>query len=316
MAGVNAGSADVLVAVGEGQLERLGDHVQIGGAVVPHVAKVEAFEQVERVEHGEALRVGRALVDVVAPVVDRDRRGLERLHGGQVGFGDDAAVGGHAGHQRLGHRAGVEAGRPLGGDGAQRSGEVGVGHDVAHLQRRAVAEPDLGRRRKLAELLPAAVETASQALGDRISVLGHLDGRGQHLGHRLGAVLLQRQRRAAHRAGHGNREPAVGGHAAMAGVVVDGGGFGREAGAVDELHLLGLGQVDEGEHVRTQAGHAWLDLALDGPRRHRGIHGVAAGLEHAHAHFGRQRMPRRHHALRAHHRGAPADRLSVRHLRD
>ena len=271
-----------------------------------HVAQVEALEEVQRLQHGVALRVGRALVDLVAAVVDVDRLGLEGLVAGQILLADDAAVGAHAGDQRLGHRPGVEAGRALRRDGPQRLGQVGVLDDVAHHQRLAVAEPDPGGRRELAELALAAVEPAGQVLGDRVALLGHFDGRRQHVGQGLGPVLLQRQRRPADRAGHRNRQPAVVGHAAVRVVVVDGRGLRRVAGAVDELHLLGLGQVDEREHVGAEAGHPGLDLALDRPGGDRRVDGVAAGLQHAHADLGGQRMAGGDHALGAHHRGPPA----------
>ncbi len=280
-----------------------------------HVAQVEALEEVQGLQHGVPLRIRRALVDLVAAVVDVDRLALERLVAGQIRLADDPAVGLHAGDERGGDRPGVEAGRALGGDSAQRLGQVRVLDDVAHHQWLAVAEPDLGGRRELAELGLAALEPAGQVLGDRIALLRHFDGRRQHLGQRLGAVFLQRQCGAADRARHGNREPAVVGHAAVRVVVVDGGGLGRVAGAVDELHFLGLGQVDQGEHVGAEAGHARLDLALDRPGGDGGVHGVAAGLEHAHAHFGGQRMAGRDHALRAHHRGPPTG-LRLRRVDD
>ena len=65
-----------------------------------------------------------------------------------------------------------------------------------------------------------------------------------------------------------------------------------------------------------EAGHARLDLALNRPGGDGRVHGVAAGLQHPHADFGGQRMPGRHHALRAHHGGPPAGGLRVGNLRD
>ena len=67
------------VAIGKRQLERLGHGMQVRRAVVPHVAHVHPLEDVQRLQHHVALRVGRALVDVDALVVDVNRRVFERL---------------------------------------------------------------------------------------------------------------------------------------------------------------------------------------------------------------------------------------------
>ena len=65
-----------------------------------------------------------------------------------------------------------------------------------------------------------------------------------------------------------------------------------------------------------ETGHAGLDLSLDRPGGDGRVDGIAAGLEHAHADLGGQRMPGRDHALRAHHRGPPAGRLGLGRVDD
>jgi hypothetical protein len=76
---------DVLVAVGEGQLDRLDLQVDRVGARRVHRPEVQALEDVEGDQHGDALAVGRALVHRIAIViVDRDRRDDLRLEAGEV----------------------------------------------------------------------------------------------------------------------------------------------------------------------------------------------------------------------------------------
>ena len=61
-----------------------------------------------------------------------------------------------------------------------------------------------------------------------------------------------------------------------------------------------------------EAGHARLDFALHRPRRHRGVDGVAAGLEDPHAGFGRERMAGGDHAVLRDDGRPPADVLRGR----
>jgi hypothetical protein len=72
---------------------------------------------------------------------------------------------------------------------------------------------------------------------------------------------------------------------------------GREAGAVDELHLAALGVVVEDEHVGAETGHARLDLTLHGPRGDRRVDRVTARLEDPHPRFRRERVARRDHPM-------------------
>ena len=282
--------ADVGVAIGKRQLERFGNRVKIGRAVVPHLFQIEAFENVQRLQHHEALRVRRALVHVNAAIARADRRVLEWLIRGQILGGDDAAA-------RLEKRCGVpgkiaaiEHVRSLRRDLAQGSRQIAVHEHVAHRKRFPVPEPDLRRRRKLRQLVTAALQALGQRRRDREPLFRNLDGRREHLGQRSSAVLLHRQRGAADRAGHRDRQRTIFRDAALGLVEIDRRRPRREAGAVDELHLVRLRQIDEHEHVGAEAGHAGFDLALHRPRRHRGIDGVAAGLENPHARFGGERM--------------------------
>ena len=75
----------VLVAIGKGQLQCLGDHVDVVRRQVPHRLDIETFQEAQGLaEHG-ALRPRPTLADGVASVVDGD------------GLFDGGAVGGEVG---------------------------------------------------------------------------------------------------------------------------------------------------------------------------------------------------------------------------
>ena len=263
--------------------------MQVRRAVVPHLLQIEPLEDVQRFEHHEALRVGRTLVDVDAAVVDADRRVLDRPISGEIRLGDDSSVGLQKGRGVFRNVAAVKGIRIL-RNRPKGPRHILINKDVAHAERLAVLEPDLRGRRILRELLLPARKTLRQRGGDWKSLLGNLDGGREDLGERLRAVLLDRVRSAADRAGHRDRQRTIFRDAALGLVEIDRRRPRREAGAVDELHLVRLRQIDEHEHVGAEAGHAGFDLALHRPRRHRGIDGVAAGLENPHARFGGERM--------------------------
>src|SRR3712207_8481001 len=89
--------------------------------------EVEAFEDVEGEQRGDALAVGRHLPHIVAAVTRRDRLDPGGGVGGEIGGAEVAAgVRGEA-LDRLGHLAPVEGVRAGFGDQAQRAGVAGRG---------------------------------------------------------------------------------------------------------------------------------------------------------------------------------------------
>ena len=298
--------ADVRVAVGERELQRLGDRMQVRRAVPPHALQVVPLEDVERLEHDEPLRVRRAFVDVGAAVVDVDRRVLERLHAREIRFCDDPAVCFQERGGVLRDVALVERVRPLRRDCAQRARQIRVADDVAHRERLAVLEIDLRRRRILRDLRARALDPVGQRFGHGEAAVGDFDRRCENVREWLRAVRFHGIRRTAHRRRHGDRQRPLVGNAALRLVEVDRGRLRGDAGAVDELHLTGLGVVIQDEHVGAEAGHARLDFALHRPRRDGGVHRVAAGLEYPHPGFGGERMSGRHHPVLRDDRRPPA----------
>ena len=267
--------------------------MQVRRAVVAHVAHVHPFEDVERLQHHEALRIRRALEHVDALVVDAHRGVFVGGDGGEILPIDQAALGLHVGRELLGDGALVERGAAFRADLAQRGREILLDHAIAEAKRRVAAEPDLPGRRR--HFLAAVADGAGERFGDRKAAIGELDRGGEQFGQRPGAVGLRGELGARDGRRHADREDAVAGEAALAFVEVDGRRHRRDAGAVDELHLAGLREIDQHEHVAAEPRHLGLGQPLHGPRRDGRIDGVAARLQDADAGFRGERMSRRNH---------------------
>ena len=84
--------AEILLAVAEGQLERLGARVNEGGAVVPELLQVVALEDVQGEELGRPLARRGILVDVVAAIARRHRRFDDRAVGCEIVVPEQPAV--------------------------------------------------------------------------------------------------------------------------------------------------------------------------------------------------------------------------------
>ena len=284
--------------------------MQVRRAVVAQVTHVHAFEDVERLQHHEALRVGRALVDLNAFVVDVDRRVFVGLDRGQVLPIDQASLGLHVGRELLRDRTLVKRRAALGADLAQGGAQILLHHPVAHAERLIAVEPDGFRGRR--QFVAAAANRARQRFGDRKAALREFDGRRHQFRHRFRAIGFRGKFRTRDRAGHAHRKNAVLWQPALALVKIDGRGHRRDARAVDELHFAGLGEVDQHEQVTADAGHLGLGETLHGPRRHRGVDGVAAGFQDADARFRREGVARRDHPRVGEHDRAPRRRLRLR----
>jgi hypothetical protein len=115
--------AEPAVAVVVGDLLRLHEQVHMVGAQV--VAQLQRLQQVEHLQHGEALRRRRGLVDGHAAIAAADRLAPIGLLRGEVAFAEHAAERGEA----LRHFALVEAGAAIRRDGLQRACERWISKD-------------------------------------------------------------------------------------------------------------------------------------------------------------------------------------------
>ncbi|MEZ6073819.1 MAG: hypothetical protein R3C10_26955 [Pirellulales bacterium] len=121
--------------IGEGELFRLDEQMQVLGRVVSEATQIVGFEQIEHLQGRDALAIGRQFPDVVATKVRRDRLDPGVLVFGEVAEGEVAA-------DLLAVLDDVASDRPFvkglgsaGGDCSIRRGEVGIAEDLADLWR-------------------------------------------------------------------------------------------------------------------------------------------------------------------------------------
>ena len=171
------------------------------------------------------------------------------------------------------------------------------------LERLALVQEDRRGRRVVAEIGSGGREQRDVAVVQHEAALGEADRRRDQRAARARAVLLARIFEARDGSRHGDGEMALG-----AGPLDD------VAGRV-EIHVRGrrqrrlFAEVDEGlspireldrhEAAAAQVARRGVDHregVADGNGR---VHGVAAALQHVHAHLGREGMRGHHHAVRS-----------------
>ena len=297
------GVAQVGEAVQEGQALRLGDQVQLLGAARCAAAQVQALQDGQRLHHGRVPGVVQPadhLVAVVAAAQTAFR--ITYPVAGQIVQRQQAALGLHVGSDHLGDAAAVEGIGAVGGNGAQRAGQIGLAEDVPlHTEHRRAVTAAIGAEHHPAAfgkpLQPVLVDGHAQ--GDvpvqRKPLLGMLDGRGHHVGARqLPETRLCLQQAGRH-ARHGRRQvtgvvgivdhfgPAIdaGGRPAVGKAELVGPRGGRQrAGAVEHMRLAGPGLVVDQHRDAAQAAVERLGHAGCKTCRHGGIDGIAAPLQH------------------------------------
>ena len=263
--------------------------------------QVHPGQHVEQHQGDQALAVGRAFVDRVAPVVGLDRGHVLAPRPGEVLERVQPAQAVQMADQILGHGARVEGVTALFGNQGEGFGQLGLAMHLADRGRTAVGQEDApGRGVALQERLdrrPVAVDP----LVDDIAVPGEADGRLQHPAETHGAVIAQQAVPGVDRAGHGDRMGRLLGDRRDALTVEPLGPRrrGRPPGAVVGDDLLGPAGRDQGEAVAADPGRLGLDHALHRAGGHRGVHRVAAGLEHLDRRQRGERMGGRRHAVEA-----------------
>ncbi len=134
-----------------------------------------------------------------------------------------------------------------------------------------------------------------------MAVLRVADRRRQHVGKRHGAVVAQQQHPGFERAGHAGGEQPGAGHEieALAAVMRDGGAGRRHALAADHFRLAAPHVVENDRHVAARPVEMRLDHLQRERGRDRGVEGVAAAFQNAHADRRRDPVGRGHDAERA-----------------
>ena len=118
---------EMAVAVVIGELLGLHHQMHVVGAEERLAVQVERLEQVQHLEHGEALGRRRRLVDRDVAIAALDRLAPARDLRLEIVAGEEAVVGVGAAHQLARHLAVVEAVPAVAGDRLERAREVGIG---------------------------------------------------------------------------------------------------------------------------------------------------------------------------------------------
>ena len=169
------GIADILLAHHVGDARGFGLEMEALDAERREFRQVEAREDVQHHQHGDARAVRRALPDVVALVHGADRRGgLGRVRGKvfqRVQAADAAQRLDHVG----GDLAGVERVAAVLGDRAQRLAEFGLMDHVAGHRRLAVRQQIALGVGAVLQLLELVLPVEGDARRDDIALFGGLD---------------------------------------------------------------------------------------------------------------------------------------------
>ena len=171
--------------VGVGQLLGFDHHVHCVDGVVAVLGERKVFHDVEHGERGDALAVGRQLVN--GPAAIGGRHGLDPLgpEVAEVFQGMNAALGVKELDHGLGHGAVVVGIAAMRGDLPEGVRQRGVPEEVAGFRCRGPDDVGLFVAGLVHE--PLGDPVASVALGERKSVLRIVDGRGEQLAEGQGA---------------------------------------------------------------------------------------------------------------------------------
>ncbi len=253
------------------------DTLEVGGALLLHP---------DQLRQSDAAGAGqRRGIEAVALPVDTHRLAPFDAVGGQVLLADQPVVTLHLGHQQVCGLAFVEIIRPLVGDALQGLGQLRLAEGGTGLHGAEVIL-EIGRTLEQAEGIVAVLVLL---VGHREAFTGIAHRRGDELAPGQLAEALVCLPHAQHGAGHaggpGADQAQVLDHLALV-VEVHGlaGGLGRDFPVIQKVRLA----LDIQRHEATAADIARLGVG-DGQGeggRHRGIHRIAAGLEHLSGHLG------------------------------
>ncbi len=302
-----------------------------GRGIEPHIREVEAFQDVERLDHRRPLAPEARLIDGVAVERSGDRRLRLQAERGHIFVAQQPAVltgervdavGDIAPIEVIAHcvdrlGAACPGGQRLLLDlrhRAQGASQVRLMEDVADLRNVPVRQVDAPRSGPLLQIPHAARQRHRAHFVDGKAV-GQLDRGFHRFAERLGAEFPQRHQSRVHHARHQRRKNSRHRHPILQAAL-----FGR----IQDLVRLQLVMTEE--VGRRQFGHgadpgdrphlALLRANQDGRlaaepevrefahgcgqhRRDPGIHGVAAAEIHPHAGLGGVFASRRHRAARA-----------------
>ena len=135
---------DERVAIAKGEAPGLDLQMQAFGRQRIEPAEIEARQDVQHDERGDALVVRRNLADVEAAIVGRDRRHIVGLVVGQILQAVQRTELPQIGDDVFGYRAAIEAVAALLADLAQRRPELRIADHFARLRRSPLRQEDAG----------------------------------------------------------------------------------------------------------------------------------------------------------------------------
>jgi hypothetical protein len=182
-------------------------------------------------------------------------------------------------------------------------GVAGAAQQFVRSQRATVGQELFGRRRPpLVELGGTARNRIGRARVQRHAASGVVDGRRERVGECDRAVVAQRRHPRAECPGHDSRQQTLGGDAIDAALVVlaDGGPRRRATLTADNRGQCVFPSLHHDDCVAADSVHVRFDDVQHERRRHGGVEGIAAALEHGHADRRCDPMRAGHGAERAH----------------
>ena len=308
--------AVVALAVGEDELERLGEQVDIGRRVVAERGEVVGLEQRQHLGQHRPLTPGAAREHLVLAKARAHRLLDLHLERGEIVVGQEPALRGVergdlprdvAAIEQIarGAKARLPSRRPRPALGVQqaadRARQVGLREDLTRFGQASIGHEHGGARRPLRELADRVPQVRCHELVHR-EALGR---QAQWLLHDLGqaqrAVALERgdpgigraRRDAPQDAG---RDLA----AAMLLEVGDARRLGPAPEPADGQHAVFLGEVDDDGRDPGQVHHVDVEHGEAEAGRHARVDGIAPAREDARARLRRQVVTRGHHAVGAH----------------
>src|SRR3989441_7985006 len=274
------------VAIVIGDLLRLHQEMSVSGA--EERPRLERLDEIQHLEHREALRRGGRLVDRHAAIAAADRLAPVRALGGEILLAEEAAQLGEL------HRdfAFVEPRAALLADRLQRARERRVGK---------LRLPDGEKRRRcriLRQLAGGLRDPPRKARAHRIAVAGVADRLLKAARERQLSEARMRFAEAGDRAWRRQRggDDAAEGNFSLVKTIKRGRRRGAAA-AIEIRDLARSGVVDQPEGVAADAAHVRIDDAKRRGGGDRRIDGGAAAAQHAHAGLGGERVRAGHHAV-------------------
>ena len=292
------------------------DHeVQRFGASALPLRQVDILEDIDHLQRGKALAVGRQFAQLV-PILVAGAGGLDPFAavGGKILAREGAALRLQVIDDHIGQIAVVIGIAPVAGDRLERVGKVRIAEDFARLGGFAIGEPDLARIAEIELVLARRIgleragEIHADDWRDRVAFARVADGRRQVCRHGPLAEAFVHGEPGIDRARHGDRQRAIGRQGVcpieLVEQLVERLTLRAAARPIDAVQFAGRGVVDDREQIAADAVAGRLHQPQRGIGRDGRIDRAAAVLEHVERDLRGKRVRSGRHAVLRNHRAA------------